>query len=193
MENVMTEETTNTKRGVPVWVQVVIWAFLVGLLGLVGFGLNRARNPMAEIGKPVPDFDIVYYEGYEYGSQPQMKLSDLQGKIVLINIWASWCKPCEQEAPELEEAWQFYKNSNDVVFIGVDYVDTPAGANEYLTKFNITFPNAPDLQSTISSILNRQMGVPETYIIDREGVLRHIKIGPFASVDEIKSIIQGIE
>ncbi len=189
----MTEETTNTKRGVPVWVQVVIWAFLVGLLGLVGFGLNRARNPMAEIGKPVPDFDIVYYEGYEYGSQPQMKLSDLQGKIVLINIWASWCKPCEQEAPELEEAWQFYKNSNDVVFIGVDYVDTPAGANEYLTKFNITFPNAPDLQSTISSILNRQMGVPETYIIDREGVLRHIKIGPFASVDEIKSIIQGIE
>jgi len=193
MENVMTEETTNTKRGVPVWVQVVIWAFLVGLLGLVGFGLNRARNPMAEIGKPVPDFDIVYYEGYEYDSQPQMKLSDLQGKIVLINIWASWCKPCEQEAPELEEAWQFYKNSNDVVFIGVDYVDTPAGANEYLTKFNITFPNAPDLQSTISSILNRQMGVPETYIIDREGVLRHIKIGPFASVDEIKSIIQGIE
>ena len=189
----MTEETTNTKRGVPVWVQVVIWAFLVGLLGLVGFGLNRARNPMAEIGKPVPDFDIVYYEGYEYSSQPQMKLSDLQGKIVLINIWASWCKPCEQEAPELEEAWQFYKNSNDVVFIGVDYVDTPAGANEYLTKFNITFPNAPDLQSTISSILNRQMGVPETYIIDREGVLRHIKIGPFASVDEIKSIIQGIE
>ncbi|HMU91799.1 MAG TPA: TlpA disulfide reductase family protein [Anaerolineales bacterium] len=189
----MTEETTNTKRGVPVWVQVVIWAFLVGLLGLVGFGLNRARNPMAEIGKPVPDFDIVYYEGYEYDSQPQMKLSDLQGKIVLINIWASWCKPCEQEAPELEEAWQFYKNSNDVVFIGVDYVDTPAGANEYLTKFNITFPNAPDLQSTISSILNRQMGVPETYIIDREGVLRHIKIGPFASVDEIKSIIQGIE
>ena len=186
-------ETTDTKRGVPLWTQIAIWTFLVGLLALVGFGLNRARNPMAEVGKPVPDFDIVYYEGYEYNAQPQMKLSDLQGKIVLINIWASWCKPCEQEAPELEEAWQFYKNSNDVVFIGVDYVDTPAGANEYLTKFNITFPNAPDLQSTISSILNRQMGVPETYIIDREGVLRHIKIGPFASVDEIKSIIQGIE
>lgn len=186
-------ETTNAKRGVPIGVQIFIWVALVGLLALVGFGLKRAQSPMAEIGKPVPDFDLVYYEGYEYNGQPEMKLSDLRGKIVLINIWASWCKPCEQEAPELEQAWQLYKDSPDVVFVGVDYVDTPAGANEYLTKFNITFPNAPDLKSNISSILNRQMGVPETYLIDREGILRNIKIGPFASVDEIKSVIQSTE
>lgn len=193
LENVMTEETTNIKRGVPVWAQVTIWTFLVGLLALVGFGLNRARNPMAEIGEPVPDFDIVYYEGYEYKDKTQMKLSDLQGKVVVINIWASWCKPCEQEAPELEQAWQLYKDSGDVVFVGVDYVDTPEGAFGYLKKFGISFPNAPDLQSTISSILNRQMGVPETYLIDREGVLRQIKIGPFASIEEIQAFIANAE
>jgi cytochrome c biogenesis protein CcmG, thiol:disulfide interchange protein DsbE len=186
-------ETTNAKRGVPIWVQIIIWVFLVGLLALVGFGLKRAQNPMAVTGKLVPNFDLVYYEGYEYKDQKEMKLSDLQGKVVVINIWASWCKPCEQEAPELEQAWQFYKDSNDVVFVGVDYVDTPAGANEYLAKFNITFPNAPDLKSNISSILNRQMGVPETYFIDRDGILRHVQIGPFVSVDEIKSVIQSIE
>jgi len=189
----MTEETTNTKRGAPLWAQIVIWGLLVGLLALVGFGLQRARNPMAEVGQPVPDFDLVFYEGYEYNGLAEMKLSDLRGKIVVINIWASWCKPCEQEAPELEAAWRFYKDAGDVVFIGVDYVDTPAGAFEYLKKFNITFPNAPDLKSNISSILNRQMGVPETYFIDREGILRNVKIGPFTSVDEIKSIIQTIE
>jgi cytochrome c biogenesis protein CcmG/thiol:disulfide interchange protein DsbE len=189
----MTEETTEKKRGVSITVQVIIWALLVALMALVGFGLQRARNPMAIIGEPVPQFDLVFYEGYEYNDQAQMKLTDLQGRIVVINIWASWCKPCEQEAPELEEAWQFYKDGGDVVFIGVDYVDTPAGASEYLTKFNITFPNAPDLRSNISSILNRQMGVPETYFIDREGTLRHVKIGPFTSVNEIKTIIQGIE
>jgi cytochrome c biogenesis protein CcmG/thiol:disulfide interchange protein DsbE len=188
----MTEETTK-KRGVPLWAQIVIWTGLVGLLALVGFGLQRARNPMATVGKPVPDFDLVYYAGYEYNQTPQMKLSDFKGKIVVINIWASWCKPCEQEAPELEKAWQFYKDGGEVVFVGVDYVDTPAGANEYLTKFHITFPNAPDLKSNISSILNRQMGVPETYFIDREGVLRNVKIGPFGSVDEIKSMLQSIQ
>jgi len=193
MEKVMTEETSNEKRGLSIWVQVAVWVFVVGLLGLVAFGLRRAQNPMAVVGKPVPDFNLVFYEGYEYNGQKEMKLSDLQGKIVLINIWASWCKPCEQEAPDLEEAWQFYKDGGDVVFVGVDYVDTPAGADEYLTKFNISFPNAPDLKSNISSILNRQMGVPETYIIDRKGILQNIKIGPFASVDEIISVIQSVE
>jgi cytochrome c biogenesis protein CcmG, thiol:disulfide interchange protein DsbE len=189
----MTEETTEKKRGVSVTVQIIIWTFLVGLLTLVAFGLRRAQNPMAAIGKPVPDFNLVFYKDYEYNGNAEMKLSALQGKVVVINIWASWCKPCEQEAPDLEKAWQFYKDSGDVVFIGVDYVDTPKGANEYLTKFKITFANAPDLKSNISSILNRQMGVPETYFIDREGILRHVKIGPFTSVDEIKSVIQGIE
>jgi len=189
----MTEEVKDTKRGVPLWVQVLIWGFVVALLALVAFGLRRAQNPMAVVGKPVPDFKLAFYEGHEYNNNAEVKLSDLKGKIVMVNIWASWCKPCEQEAPDLEAAWQFYKDNPDVVFVGVDYVDTPKGANEYLTKFNITFPNAPDLKSNISSILNRQMGVPETYFIDREGILRKVQIGPFASVDEIKSIIQSIE
>ncbi|NWF63639.1 MAG: redoxin domain-containing protein [Chloroflexi bacterium] len=189
----MTETVTLTKKSVPLWAQITIWVFLAGLLALVGFGLNNASNPMAEIGKPVPDFDLAFFEGYEYNGEAQMKLSDLRGKIVVINIWASWCKPCEQEAPELEEAWQYYKDGADVVFLGVDYVDTPEGAFGYLKKFDISFPNAPDLQSNISSILNRQMGVPETYLIDREGVLRKIKIGPFASVDEIRAFIASAE
>jgi cytochrome c biogenesis protein CcmG, thiol:disulfide interchange protein DsbE len=189
----MTEEAMNKKRGVPLWAQIVIWAMLAGLLLLVAFGLKRAQNPMAEVGKPVPDFNLEYYPGYEYNDTAKMKLSDLRGKIVIVNIWASWCKPCEQEAPELEQAWQFYKDGGDVVLVGVDYVDTPKGAEGYLTKFGITFPNAPDLKSNISSILNRQMGVPETYFIDREGVLRHVKIGPFASLDEIKSVVESIE
>lgn len=186
-------ETTTPKRGVPMWAQVTIWVFLVGLLALVGFGLNRSSHPMAEVGKPVPDFKLVYYDGYHYNNTPEMKLSDLRGKVVMINIWASWCKPCEQEAPELEQAWQLYKDAGDVVFIGVDYVDTPEGAFGYLKKFGITFANAPDLESTISSILNRQMGVPETYLIDRDGVLKQVKIGPFASVAEIQAFIATAE
>jgi cytochrome c biogenesis protein CcmG/thiol:disulfide interchange protein DsbE len=194
MENFMTE-TNNTvsRRGVSIGVQILIWALLVALLALVGFGLNRTQKPMAEPGKPVPDFEISFYEGYEYEGQQEMKLSDLRGKVVLINIWASWCKPCEQEAPELQEAWELYQDGGDVIFIGVDYVDTPGPANEYLKKFEISYPNAPDLKSNISSILNRTMGVPETYLIDRDGVLRQVKIGPFNSLDEVRAFIASAE
>ena len=189
----MTETNTEEKRGVSLGAQITIWVFLLGLLALVAFGLKRVQNPVAELNKEVPDFKLVFYEGYEYNGTAEMNLSDLRGKVVMVNIWASWCKPCEQEAPELEQAWQFYKDGGDVVLLGVDYVDTPKGANQYLAKFSITFPNAPDLESSISAILNRNMGVPETYFIDREGILRYIQIGPFASVDQIKSIVNGIQ
>ncbi len=186
----MTEANrTVEKRAVPLAAQIAIWLSLVGLLTLVGLALKNAQQPMVEVGRPVRDFNMVFFKNYEYNDQAQMKLSDLRGKVVLINIWASWCKPCEQEAAELEAAWQHYKDDEQVIIIGIDYVDTPAGARSYLTKFNITFPNAPDLESTISDILNRSMGVPETYVIDQNGVLQYVKIGPFESVDEIKSII----
>ena len=186
----MTESNNAApKRGVPIWAQILVWIFLVGLLLLVGFRLKAVQTPMVEVGKPIPDFKLVFYDEYKYATRSEMMLSDLHGKVLLINIWASWCKPCEQEAPELEAAWQHYRAGDRVVLIGVDYVDTPAGANSYLKKFGITFPNAPDLQSSISSILNRNMGVPESYFIDQAGVLRYVKVGPFASVDEIKSII----
>jgi cytochrome c biogenesis protein CcmG/thiol:disulfide interchange protein DsbE len=189
----MSEINSAPKRGVPVWVQVIVWVALLGLLVVVALGLRRAQQGTVQVGDTIPDFTLKFFDGYTYQGKTEVKLSELRGKVVVINFWASWCKPCEQEAPDLEAAWQFYKDRGDVVFIGVDYVDTPAGANEYLTKFNITFPNAPDLKSNISSILNRQMGVPETYFIDRKGILRNIKIGPFDSVDEIKSVIQSIE
>lgn len=184
----MAQQSTSERRGVPRWIQVVIWVFLLGLLGLVGLGLRRAQEPMAVVGRPLPDMSFKFFEGYEYNGKAQLNLSDLRGKVVIINVWASWCKPCEQEAAELQQFWEMYRH-RDVVLIGVDYVDTPEGAFTYMRKFKITFPNAPDLQSSISSILNRNMGVPETYFIDREGVLRYVQIGPFASVEDIQLIL----
>jgi len=188
----MTESTNIAQaRGVPRWIQLVIWVFLIGLLVMVALGLRRAQKPMAEVGKPIPELTFQYYTGYEYNGQAQTKLSDLRGKVVILNVWASWCKPCEQEAAHLEGAWQFYKDKN-AVLIGIDYVDTPSGGMSYQKKFKISFPNAPDLQSTISSTLNRNMGVPETYFIDQQGVLRYVQVGPFTSVDEIKAIVDPL-
>ena len=188
----MTETTITTEqRGVPRWVQIIIWILLLGLLFIMALGLRKAQKPMAEVGKRIPNLSFQFFKGYEYNGAAQVSLADLRGKVVVINIWASWCKPCEQEAPELQSFWEAYQD-REVVLIGVDYVDTPTGAMTYLKKFKITFPNAPDLQSAISSALNRNMGVPETYFIDREGVLKYVQVGPFTSVEEIQNIVDPL-
>jgi len=187
-------ESTNTppeRKGVPLWAQITTLVFLVGLLMVLGIFLRKAQRPMAEVGKPIPEISFQFYEGYEYQGTTAMDLADLRGKVVMLNVWASWCKPCEQEAPDLQAFWEEYQDK-DVVLIGVDYVDTPSGAFTYMKKFKITFPNAPDLQSAISTSLNRKMGVPETYFVDRDGVLHYVQVGPFTSVQQIRDIVDPL-
>lgn len=182
-------ETTTPKRGVSLWVQIVIWAFIVGLLALVGVTLSKRQQGTVQPGDEIPDFTLPLFSGYEYEGRSEVSLSEFRGKVVVLNFWASWCKPCEQEAAELEEAWRTYKDNGQVVFLGADYVDTEPEARAYLRKFDITFYNGPDMGTRISQLF-RIRGVPETYFIDPDGVLYYVKVGPFLSVDEIKSVIE---
>lgn len=180
------------RRSVPLWAQILVWGVLLALLVVLGIGLARVQRPVIAIGREVPDFTLPLYEGYEYEGLREVRLSDLRGRVVLVNFWASWCKPCESEAADLEAAWRLYQPTGQVIFLGVDYVDTPLEGLSYLVKFDITYPNGPDMGSRISAIFNREMGVPETYLIDQQGVLRYIKIGPFASTAEIQAIIDPL-
>lgn len=183
----MTETTTPpANRGVSLWSQIIVWAFLLGLLALVAVGLNRTQQGSAKTGKAAPDFSFTTFDGDQ-----SFKLSDLRGKVVVINFWASWCKPCEQEAADLEAAWRFYQDRGDVIFIGVDYVDTEPEARAYLKKFGITYPNGPDLGTKISQAF-RITGVPETYFVDRDGILQFVQIGPFQSLAEIQAAIDPL-
>jgi cytochrome c biogenesis protein CcmG/thiol:disulfide interchange protein DsbE len=186
MENVMTEtKDTAPKRGVPMWAQVIIWGFLIVLLIIVGMGLSRAQQGTVQPGDKIPDFTLPLFEGYEYEGRDEVKLSDFRGKVVVLNFWASWCKPCEQEAAEIQQAWNANKASGEVIFLGADYVDTEPEARVYLAKYGIDFYNGPDMGTKISQLF-RMKGVPETYFIDRAGVLQYVKVGPFTSVDEIQ-------
>lgn len=167
------------------WGALIAWIAVLGLLTLLAFGLLRTQRGTVAVGEKVPDFSLTTFDNQQF------HLSDLKGKVVLVNFWASWCKPCEQEAADLEAAWRYYQSRGDVVFLGVDYVDTETEAKAYLKKFDITYPNGPDLATRISQAY-RITGVPETFIIGKDGTLKYYKYAPFTSLAEIQSMIDPL-
>jgi cytochrome c biogenesis protein CcmG, thiol:disulfide interchange protein DsbE len=189
MENQTTETaplSAAPARRLPVWVVIIAFLVLAGFMALIGWGLSRSMRGAILIGDRVPQFSLTSFDGKPFDTQEQA------GKVIVINFWASWCKPCEAEARELEEAYQNYKPDGEVVFVGLAYVDTEPNSLTYLQKFGVTYPNGPDLATKVSQLF-RVTGVPETYIIDRQGRLAYSKKGPFSSTQEIISIVEEIK
>jgi cytochrome c biogenesis protein CcmG/thiol:disulfide interchange protein DsbE len=113
----------------------------------------------------------------------------MRGQVVVVNVWASWCPPCRDEAPVLEQTWREYRDRG-VVFIGVDYMDTEPAALAYLAEFDITYPNGPDLGSRIAQDYKVQ-GVPETFFIDPQGEIAEVFVGPLSEA-RLKSILERL-
>ncbi len=165
--------------------KILLWGGLILLLTILAVGLYRSQQGQIKIGQPAPDFELISFAGETY------RLSEYQGSVVVVNFWASWCETCKPEAKDLEAAYQIYKSRGDVLFLGVDYVDTEPEALAYLEEFGITYPNGPDLRTEISQVF-RIRGVPETFIIDQDGVITHLQIGPFSSLEEILAAIDPL-
>ena len=164
------EETIQKKRRFGVGT-LISFVLLLGLLGLLGWGLIKVNSGQLDSGM-APDFTITSFD------DETLTLSKLRGQVVIINFWASWCPPCREEAAYLEATWRKYQDKG-VVFIGVDYVDTEKAALAYIEEFNITYFNGHDVGTRISQAY-RMDGVPETYFVAKNGELRGIKVGPLA-------------
>ena len=175
-----TIEPTNKTRPPLRWSNILLWATVISLLALIGWGLINSTKPRPEAGQVAPDFELSFYNGYEWQNLSQSSLADMRGNIVVLNFWASWCSPCRMEADLLENAWQKYRDQG-VIFLGVAYADAEPKSLAFLEEFNISYPNAPDLGSAISADYEIT-GVPETFFIDKEGNITHVQIVPLDQI-----------
>jgi cytochrome c biogenesis protein CcmG/thiol:disulfide interchange protein DsbE len=134
------------------------------LVVALAWGLLHPANPTtgAVVGKPAPEIEVIALSG-----DATVRLSDLRGRPVVLNFWASWCAPCRQEAPALTRAAQTL--ASRVAFLGVDFADSAPAARAYLAQARYPYP-----VGTAVDGIPAEYGVtspPVTYFIDRHGVV----------------------
>jgi len=191
----------STGMRLAVGLTLVAATVLLGILGLkmgMNAGWVRGGSGVVTGGAPgvfssgrrvpppfrqAPDFTLQLYSGRS------LRLSDLRGKPVVINFWASWCPPCREEAPLLEDMWREYRQKG-VVFVGVDVWDSEENARSFLDEYGISYPNGTS-RGGLTSVEYGLTGIPETIFVDRTGRVTRKWIGPFTeqalreSLDEI--------
>lgn len=154
--------------------KILVWLAVISFLVILGWGLVQANAERPD--GTAPNFDMQFFDGYRWQDRQSASLTEFEGKVVVLNFWASWCAECLLEAELLEDTWQAYADK-DVVFLGVAYVDVEPKSKAYLEQFEITYPNAPDLRSAISNKYEIT-GVPETFFINKKGEITYFQLGP---------------
>jgi cytochrome c biogenesis protein CcmG, thiol:disulfide interchange protein DsbE len=147
---------------------------VLAVIGLLGFGLLSKGEATIAVGDPVPDRELPALVGDGEGS-----IGDYRGRWVLVNLWASWCVPCRQEAPDLERFWRRYRDRR-VTVLGIDVQDNSADAVAFVREYGLSYPQLRSVGEERSEAFG-STGVPENFLVDPRGRLALIWRGP---VDE---------
>jgi cytochrome c-type biogenesis protein len=154
------------------------------------FGCDRADRRLGapapvEVGSPAPAYRAVTVGG------DSVSLASLRGKPVLLNVWATWCRPCRDEIPELQRLYERYRGRGlEIVGVSVDAIGDEAALDAFVRRFGMTYPIWRDPDEHVSTTF-LVVGVPATFLIDRAGVLRWRKTGPVGRSDT--ALVAAIE
>lgn len=170
---------------------------LVGFLALaalfyVGLGAgDPSRLPSALIGRPVPPTDLPPVPGLEVGGKavPGLNNATFAGSVSLVNVWASWCVPCHAEAPLLDALGK----DKRIKLLGINYKDAPDNARRFLNRYGNPFVATGRDENGRASIDWGVYGVPETFLIGRDGRIAYKLIGPITAENLKTALMPQIE
>lgn len=161
-------------------------AYLRAIFLLIGFFVLTGPALAKSASGPAPDFTLKSKSG------KNLRLSEYRGQVVMINFWASWCGPCRQEMPLLEDMYKRYAKLGFTI-LGVNVDNDPGKANNYLNDVKVSFPILYDTSSSVSKLYNVS-AMPTTVLVDKNGNMRFLHMGykPGYEKDYVKQIKQLI-
>jgi len=168
---------------------VILGAAIVALL-LVGgiWWQNRAGRTIPPVtgpptGQIAPSFVLDDLTGHPLSS------ADFAGQVVLVNFWATWCPPCKAEMPDIEQLYRAFQDSGFEV-IGVDIEEKPEAVRAFRDEHGLTFPLVIDPRGSVNPAYHLR-GLPTSWLIDRQGILRAVWVGPL-NIEKVRRRIQGL-
>jgi cytochrome c biogenesis protein CcmG/thiol:disulfide interchange protein DsbE len=183
METVDVSQAEEMRSGPsPAWIAAGAVALLVSALLLYAL-LGQPTEP-PQVGNPVPGFELTALDG------STIDLDSQRGDVGVINFFASWCAPCREEAADLQQTWREYEGQ-EVQFLGIAYRDATSKAQAFLDEFSVTYPSAVDPSNRTARAYG-VTGVPETFVVDRQGLLVQHFVGPITRAQLSQAIDRAL-
>lgn len=156
---------------------LILAALLLAGVSLIAYFISQRdtqeKQPIVAVGLHVPNLEVA-----DAATSRKLSLADFRGKVLFINFWATWCQPCREEMPSIEGLFKRFTDNKDFVMLTILFRDDPQTAIYYLKQNGFDFPVTLDKEGQTARAYGLT-GVPETYIVDKKGILREKIIGPY--------------
>jgi cytochrome c biogenesis protein CcmG/thiol:disulfide interchange protein DsbE len=185
------EGPARRRRNALVFLPLAVFAALAVLFFYrLGTG-DPSRLPSALIGHPIPATDLPPLPGLERDGKPMPGLTNatFEGAVTLVNVWASWCVPCHDEVPYLEQL----SRDKRIQLVGINYKDTPDNARRFLNRYGNPFAATGRDEAGRTSIDWGVYGVPETFLVGRDGRIAYKLVGPITAENLARTLQPEIE
>jgi peroxiredoxin len=153
------------------WTRRILFLIMAVMIGFAVYQtVNQKDDDAPEVGDPAPDFQLTSLDG------KPVKLSDYRGRYVLLNFWATWCPPCREEMPALEETYRAYRDRGWVV-LGVNIAETKVTVGGFVRQQGVTFPIVLDSDRSVTERYHVEP-IPTSYLIGPDGRIRKKVVRP---------------
>ena len=187
MSTASSEGSGNRRRSVFIFLPLILFLALAALFFYqLGAG-DPSKLPSALIGRPIPPTDLPPLPGLELNGKPIPGLNNatFQGAVTLVNVWASWCVPCHDEVPFLEQL----SKDKRIQLVGINYKDAADNARRFLNRYGNPFVAMGRDEAGRASIDWGVYGVPETFLVGRDGRIVYKLVGPITA-DNLTRVLQ---